>query len=183
MHKSLKQECWVFSLFYRSWNCDREQKVTTQIHARERSGLIPFLLYILFKNSLMTNKKYQLVKNPPIMQETPVWFPGQEEPWRKDRLPTPLFLEFPGASAGKESTCNAGGLGSVPGLGRSPGEGKGYPLQYSGPENSMDCILHGVVKSRTRHRDFQFTSGGISNNIKYFPFRSQLIFLLFSLSL
>ena len=138
MHKSLKQECWVFSLFYRSWNCDREQKVTTQIHARERSGLIPFLLYILFKNSLMTNKKYQLVKNPPIMQETPVWFPGQEEPWRKDRLPTPLFLEFPGASAGKESTCNAGGLGSVPGLGRSPGEGQGYSLHYSGGR----IILH-----------------------------------------
>ena len=47
------------------------------------------------------------------------------------------------------SACNAGNLGSIPGLGRSPGEGKGYPLQYSGLENSMDCIVHGVAKSRT----------------------------------
>ena len=45
---------------------------------------------------------------------------------------------FPGGSDGKESTCNAGDLGSIPGLGRSPGEGKGYPLQYSGLENPMD---------------------------------------------
>ena len=51
-----------------------------------------------------------------------------------------------------------GHLGSIPGLGRSPGEGKGYPFQYSGLENSMDCIVHGVVKSRTRLRDFHFTS-------------------------
>ena len=55
----------------------------------------------------------------------------------------------PGGSAGKESACNAGDLGSIPGLGRSPGEGKGYPLQYSGLENFMDCIVHGVTKSRT----------------------------------
>jgi len=52
---------------------------------------------------------------------------------------------FPGGSAGKESTCNAGDLGSIPGLGRYPGEGNSYPLQYSGLENSMDCIVHGVT--------------------------------------
>ena len=56
---------------------------------------------------------------------------------------------FPGSSAGKESTCNAGDLDSIPELGRSPGEGKGYPLQYSGLENSMDCIVQGVTKSWT----------------------------------
>ena len=49
-----------------------------------------------------------------------------------------MFLGFPCGSSSKESACNAGDLGSVPGLGRSPGEGKGYPLQYSGLENSMD---------------------------------------------
>ena len=49
-------------------------------------------------------------------------------------------MGLPGSSDGKESTCNAGDLGSLPGLGISPGEGKGYPLQYSGLENSMDCI-------------------------------------------
>ena len=60
---------------------------------------------------------------------------------------TPVFLGFPGGSAGKEPTCNAGDLGSIPGLRRPPGEGKGYPLQYSGLENSMDCIIHGVAES------------------------------------
>ena len=63
---------------------------------------------------------------------------------RRDRLPTPVFLGFPFGSAGKESACNVGDLGSIPGLGRSPGEGKGYPLQYSGLENSMDSIVHRV---------------------------------------
>ena len=50
-------------------------------------------------------------------------------------------------SAGKESTSNAGYLGLIPGFGRSPGEGKGYPLQYSGPKNSTGCIVHGVTES------------------------------------
>ena len=57
--------------------------------------------------------------------------------WRMDGLPTPVLLGFPCGSAGKESACNAGDLGLIPGLGRSPGEGKGYPLQYSGLENSI----------------------------------------------
>ena len=55
----------------------------------------------------------------------------------------PVFLGFLCGSAGKESTCNVGDLGSSPGLGRSPGEGKRYPLQYSGLENSMECIVQG----------------------------------------
>ena len=63
---------------------------------------------------------------------------------------------FPDSSAGKESACNIGDLGSIPGLGRSPGEGKGYPLQYSGLETSMDCIVHGAAKSWTRLTDFHF---------------------------
>ena len=71
-----------------------------------------------------------------------------------DRLPIPVFLGFPYGSAGKESACSVGDPGSIPGLGRSPGEGKGYPLQYSGLENAMDCIVHGVVKSWTRLSDF-----------------------------
>ena len=57
-------------------------------------------------------------------------------------------------SAGKESTCNAGDLGSIPGLGISPGERKGYPLQYSSLENSLDCIVHGVAKNRTQLSNF-----------------------------
>ena len=106
----------------------------------------------------------------------------------------PLFSSgFPASSAGKESTCNAGDPGSIPGsersrgegigyrlqypwaslvaqlaknlramwetrLGRPPGEGKGYPPQCSGLEHSMDCIVHGVAKSRTRLNDFHLTS-------------------------
>ena len=70
-------------------------------------------------------------------------------PGRRDKLPTLAFLGLRGGSAGKESTGNAGDLGSIPGLGRSPGEGKGYPLLYPGLENSMDCTVHGVTKSQT----------------------------------
>ena len=58
-------------------------------------------------------------------------------------------MGFLGSSAGKETACNAGDPGSIPGLGRSPGEGKGYPVQYSGLENSMDCIVHGITESDT----------------------------------
>ena len=67
----------------------------------------------------------------------------------RNRLPTPGFLGFPCGSADKESTCNAGDLGLITELGRSLGEGKGYPLQYSGLENSIDYIVHGVAKSQT----------------------------------
>ena len=68
-----------------------------------------------------------------------------------------LYLNnIPGGSEGKESACNMGELGSIPELGRYPGEGKSYSLQYSGLENSMDCIVHGITKSRTRLSDFHF---------------------------
>ena len=68
------------------------------------------------------------------------------------------FLGFSCGSVGKESTWNVGDLGLISGLGRPPGEGKGYPFQYSGLENSMDCIVHEVAKSRTRLSDFHFTA-------------------------
>ena len=71
--------------------------------------------------------------------------------WLRDRLPAPVFLGFPCSSAGKESACNVGDPGSIPEMGISPGEGKGYPLQQSGLENSMECVVHGVAK---RLRDF-----------------------------
>ena len=69
-----------------------------------------------------------------------------------------FYMSLYCGSAGKESTCNAEDLGSIPGLGRSPEAGKGYPLQYSGLENSMNCIVHGIAKSRTQLSDFHFTS-------------------------
>ena len=68
----------------------------------------------------------QLVKNPPAVQETLVRFLGWKDPLEKGWLPTPVFFSFPGGSAGKKSAHSAGDLGSIPGLGRSPGEGNGY---------------------------------------------------------
>ena len=77
------------------------------------------------------------------------WFNSwvRKIPWRRDRLPTPVFLGFTCGSVGKKSACNAEDLGSTPGLGRFPGEGKGYPLQYSGLE--VHGQVHGVTKSQT----------------------------------
>jgi len=80
-----------------------------------------------FPDSSVGKKKIRLQCRRP-------WFNPRNRPgivWRRDRLPTPVFLGFPCGLGGKESACNVGDLGSIPGLGRSPGEGKGYPLQYS----------------------------------------------------
>ena len=88
----------------------------------------------------------QLIKNLPAMQFD-FWVGKIHR--RRNRLPTPIFLGFACGSAGKESTCHVGDLGLIPELGRSPGEGNGYPLQYFGLENSMDCIVLGVTKSQT----------------------------------
>ena len=78
-----------------------------------------------------------------------------------------MFLGFLCGTAGKESACNAGDLGLIPGLGRSPEEGKGYPLQYSGLENSMDCTVLGVVKSQTGVSSFMSDH---SQSVSDFPF-------------
>ena len=81
-------------------------------------------------------------------------------PWRRDRLPTPVFLGFPGGSDSKESTCNIGHKGSIPGLGRSPGAGHGNPLQYSCLENP-----HGqrsLVGYSTRGREESDTTERLS---------------------
>ena len=69
----------------------------------------------------------------------------------------PMHKGFPDSSVGKESACNSGDPSSIPGSGRSAGEEIGHPLQYSGLESSVDCIIvHGVAKSRTRLSDFHF---------------------------
>ena len=81
----------------------------------------------------------------------------------KGWLPTPLFLSFLCGSVGKESACNAGVLGSIPELGRSPGEGKGYPLWYSVLENLIDSIVPGVSKSGTQLSDFDFWCSCLKN--------------------
>ena len=92
----------------------------------------------------------QLVKNPPAMQETLVRFLGWEDMLENGQATHYSIYGLPRVVAGKKSGCNAGDLGSILGLGRSPGEGKGYPLPYSGLENSMDCIVNGVTKNQTQ---------------------------------
>ena len=83
--------------------------------------------------------------------------------WKSGSLGLSLALGFPGDSTGKESACNAGDLGSIPELGRSPGEGNDYPLQYSGLENSMDCIDHGVCKELDTTEQLSFSLSGPYN--------------------
>ena len=99
-----------------------------------------------------------------------IWLRGvlRKIPWRRDRLPTPVFLGFPGGSDGKESACGrpGGDLGLIPGLGRSPGEGNGYPLQYSGLENPMDYTVHTVAKLDLTERLLLHSQG-------WAPFNSQ----------
>ena len=106
---------------------------------------------------------HSLVTRAPEMEEAPVERQQQEDFSHKRREIRHVLLGwegFPCGSAGRESTSNAGDLGSIPGLGRSPGEGKGYPLQYSGLENSINCTVHGAAKSQTRLSDFHVTSLG-----------------------
>ena len=75
-------------------------------------------------------------------------------PRKDESFPLGISEGFPCGSAGKESTCNVEDLGLIPGLGRSPGEEKGYPIQYSGLDYFMGCIVHGVTKSQTQLSDF-----------------------------
>ena len=103
--------------------------------------------YFIARASLIA----QLVKKLPECRRP--WFDSwvMKIPWRRDRVPIPIFLDFPCCSAGKESACNVEGLCLTPGLGRSPGEG-GYPLQYSCLENPMDrgacwAIVYRIAKT------------------------------------
>ena len=96
------------------------------------SNMTTIVLYIYqMRASLVA----QLVKNPPAMQETPVWFLGQEVPWRRNSYPLQYSWASLVVQTVKESACNMGDLGSIPGLGRSPGGGHGNSLQYSCLEN------------------------------------------------
>ena len=111
----------------------------------------------------------QLVKNLPAMQETPVQFLGWEDPLEKGWATHPIFLGFPCGLAGKESACNVRDRGLISELGRSSGEGKGCPLQYSGLENSMDWIVQGVTESDMTvfHFHFDYLIWSVAANIPW----------------
>ena len=83
---------------------------------------------MILLSALEASLVVELVKNSPTMQQTPVRF-LEQIPWRRNRLPTPVFLGFAGVSEGKESACKEGDLGSIPGLGRSSRGGHGNPLR------------------------------------------------------
>ena len=121
------------------------------------SSLNPLLLEIYYVQNILLKIHYGLPWCLCLQCGRPLFSPWVgKTPWRRERLPTPVFLGFPGGSAGKESASTAGDLGSIPGSGRSPGEGKGCPLQYPGLENPMDCIIYGVAESWTRLSGFHF---------------------------
>ena len=99
------------------------------------------------------------------MRKTWVQSLGWEDPLEKETATHSSILGLPLWLSWKKSTCNEEDLGSIPGLGRSPGEGNGYPPQYSGLENSMDrgawwATVHGVAKSQTGLSDFHFQIPG-----------------------
>ena len=104
--------------------------------------------------TMLSDMVAQWVKNLPAMQKTPVQFLSRDDPWKRDRLPTLVFLGFPGGSDSKESTCNAGVLGSIPGLGRSPGGGHGNPhsiLAWRSPWTEEPGGLQSMGLQRVRH--------------------------------
>ena len=104
--------------------------------------------------TMLSDMVAQWVKNLPAMQKTPVQFLSRDDPWKRDRLPTLVFLGFPGGSDSKESTCNAGVLGSIPGLGRSPGGGHGNPhsiLAWRSPWTEEPGGLQSMGPQRARH--------------------------------
>ena len=114
-----------------------EQTIGSPVRHTEvepQKDVISDLIYLICQHitSGMTSLGAQLVKNLPAMQETLVHSWIGKISWRRNRLPIPVFLGFPGGSAGKESTCNVGDLGLTPGLGSSFGEGNSYLLQYPG---------------------------------------------------
>ena len=126
----------------------------SRIHSLPAAAPIPFHQGLDPSSSLVA----QLVNNLPVLKEIPVQFLGREEPLEKGWATNSSILGLLWVvQMVKNLSANAGDLGSIPGLGRSPGEGDGCPLQYSGLENSMDRIVHGVTKSQTRLSDFHFS--------------------------
>ena len=131
---------------------------------QSQTGLSDFLFTFYFhalEKGMVTHSSV-LVWRIPVMRE-PGGLPFCEVAqnrtqlkWLSNRSSICEKLGFPCGSAGKECTCNAGDLVSIPEWGGSSGEGKSYSLQYSGLKNSMGCIIYGVAKSRTRLSDFHY---------------------------
>ena len=134
-HSSLSQKCHSpFQRYYNHYNSTVEEDTVPLTLAHSQSCLLDAVV-------LSSTQSVELLACSSSGCRRS-WFDSKVRNtcWRRDRLPIPVFLGFPGGSAGKESARNAGDLGLIPGLEGSPGEGKGYPLQYSSLEHSMDRI-------------------------------------------
>ena len=127
-----------------------------------KDGLLKTHYLGLHKNPLLyfpgASLIAQLVKN--CLQCRRPWFTSRVRkiPWRRDRLPTPVFLGFPGGSDGEDSACSDGDLSLIPGLGRSPGGTRiptpvFLPGELHGQKSLVGYIVHGVAKSQTRLSD------------------------------
>ena len=119
----------------------------------------------LWRSSAKTIQSSNLMQKMLWQSSTPIYDNNSPESGHRGKLPqhnkghiqqTHIIFRLPCGSASDEATWNAGDLDLIPGLGRSPGEGKGYPLQYSDLETSVDCIAHKVTKSRTQLINFHF---------------------------
>ena len=131
----------------------RLQSMGSQRVGHDWATSLSLSLSVYFRASFIS----QWVKNSPAAQETPVRFVGQEDPWRRNRLPTPVFLGFPVAQLVKNPPAMRETW--VPSLcWEDPLEKGTATHSFSGLENSMDCIVHGFTKSQTRLSDFHFTS-------------------------
>ena len=143
-------EVWYFpSLSFRA----SSRQVLTCLLFRQRSPGYHLTKHFKFMQELPSKEATALLNKPPLLSHSLKC----EEIIMWKKRGRQIFLC---GSASKESAYSAGDLGLIPGLpgkrGRSPGEGKGYPLQYSGLENSINCIVHGVAKSWTRLSEFHF---------------------------
>ena len=123
----------------------------THMYAQKKSRRV-YRSFLWFKGSRISLHFPNVSKYS--FQENSKYFYNQNK--KLFLKPLGIYTAFPHSSVGKESACNAGDLGSITGLGRSPGEGKGYLLHYSGLENSMDHTVHGVAKSGTQLSNFHF---------------------------
>ena len=132
-----------------AWELQEKQKRRTGLKSQQ--SIQPFSCLALRQCEAWRNHTH----TQKIQYVTTLVFPHLS--WLLEEMETPTgLLGFPDSSVGKECACNAGDPCLTPELGRSPGAGKGYPLQCSGLENSMDCIVHGVTERRTGLSNFHF---------------------------
>ena len=135
-------------------NCQKKQSSCT-VGGKSTQAYI-LVLTMTPKGVLSPQSPITVIRDTVFSFHNPLWILLLESPtnFLESTYKTAELLL--GSSADKESSCNAGDLGSIPGLGRSPGEGNGNQLQYSGLESSMDSIVYGVTKSRMSLSDFHF---------------------------